>query len=106
MLTWRSSWRVVTCVWVALTIAMLLIDYIGVRVVDCDLLAFKVHGQWMAMTFFVAMAAFWWSLYISGGREPSSGVWKGTLLLAWAWWLSTTWLLMGFHQAIGGKLRL
>ena len=99
----RPPWGSVALIWVVLTVVILLLDYLGVRVIDRNGLVFEVHIYWCGLTFLIAAVAFSLPLYVAGGRYLSLAAFVGGLVLAGAWWVFAFWLLMAwFHGAIGG----
>jgi len=88
--------------WGVLTLAMLAIDYLGVRVLNRNGLVFEVHIYWYGLSAFVGLAAFWIAVHFFGGVPFSLRSVLAVCATTSVWWFLTFCILMQFHGAIGG----
>lgn len=88
----------------SLCIAILVLDYVGVKVADRNGLAFNVHCYSYGTTFIAASAVFTWLYWLSSGKiKFIQQVIRGAILGA-VWWVLSFVALLYFHGAIGGRM--
>lgn len=87
-----------------LCIAILALDYVGVKVDDQNGLAFNVHCYLYGTTFIAASAIFTWMYWLSSEKTKlMQQVVRGTVLGA-VWWVLSFVALLYFHGAVGGRM--
>ena len=103
----RLFWKRVatlSTIWFALALAVLLVDYVGVRFFRSD----YFYGAGMCVGFVLAIVSFGFVLHVPGSRDLLSyRALAAAFLLAFAWfWFVLSLELSWFHVAIGGELHL
>ena len=84
-------------------IVISIIDYIGVKSIVYNGLAFQIHCYSYGLTFWVASIIFSYALYKLRLIKRNFNIIFVGLILGGIWWLLTLWFLMaGFHGVIGG----
>jgi len=96
----KTIWKTFAVVWVVLTAAILLVDYVGVRIIDFNGLVFDVHIYWYCLSLIVATVMFLSAFYLATGRRLSPGT---CVISIGGWWLFALFLIMSFHGTIGGR---
>jgi hypothetical protein len=91
-------------IWFVLTLAALLVDYVGVRFFRSD----DFYGPGMCVGFVFAITAFGCVFHVPGSRDLLSyRAFAAVFLSAFAWfWFVLSLELSWFHVAIGGELHL
>ena len=85
-------------------IAILVLDYVGVKVAERNGLAFDVHCYSYGTTFIVASAIYTWLYWLSSGKTKLvQQVFRGAVLGA-IWWVLSFVVLLYFHGTIGGRM--
>ena len=93
-----------SALFIVLLAAMLVIDFIGVRMVDANGLVFQVHCYSYGLSFAVAAGLF---LLVLGWCRTEMRIVKRilvSLILAAVWWGITLLAVLQFHISIGGWL--
>jgi hypothetical protein len=98
----KKIWIAIALVWGLLTVAILLVDYLGVRIVGRNDLVFNVHIYWNFLSLIVAAIMYPSAIYIASGRRISPGIFVISLSVAGLWWIFAFFMIMGFHGSIGG----
>lgn len=88
----------------SLCIAILSLDYVGVKVADRNGLAFNVHCYSYGTTFIASSAIFTWLYWLSSGKTKlMQQIVRGAVLGA-VWWVLSFVALLYFHGVIGGRM--
>jgi hypothetical protein len=111
-----ACWKRAAIVWGVLSAIMLLLDYVGVRLIHFDgvfigfhitCMGMDLNVDCMSLGFLVALPAFLSVFYFSDGGLPFSQAFGLAIVLAIAWcWFVLLIVLGWFHVAIGGQLRI
>jgi len=88
--------------WTSLTGAILVVDYLGVRVLGQNGLVFNVLIYWCGISEVVSLLACWAAVHWIPQRKANILSVATVLGLTAVWWLATFVLLMQTHGAIGG----
>jgi hypothetical protein len=99
----KNIWKAFALVWAVLSVAILLIDYVGVRIIDFNGLVFDVHIYWYCLSLIVAAIMFLSAFYFATRRRLTPETCVISIAVAGGWWLFALFLIMSFHGTIGGK---
>ncbi len=87
-----------------LCVVVLVIDLLGVKVVEHNGLGFKAHCYSYGSTFIVASAVFTWIYWVSSEKNNLKYQAIQGLILGSLWWIISFFALLYFHGAIGGTM--